>query len=73
MDKAQGSEYPVVILPISNQHKIMLNRNLLYTGLTRGKQLVLIVGSQKAIQFAVNQVKQLERYTRLKQRLQVSK
>lgn len=68
--KSQGSEYPVVILPISTQHTIMLNRNLLYTGLTRGKKLVLVVGLQKAIALAVKQVKQLQRYTRLKERLQ---
>ena len=67
--KSQGSEYPVVILPIYTQHYVMLSRNLFYTGLTRAKQLALIVGSEKAIAIAVKQVKQQQRYTRLKERL----
>ena len=68
--KSQGSEYPVVILPLYTQHYIMLSRNLFYTGLTRAKKLALIVGSEKAIAIAVKQVKQQERYTRLKERLE---
>jgi exodeoxyribonuclease V alpha subunit len=67
--KSQGSEYPVVILPLYTQHYIMLSRNLFYTGLTRAKQLALIVGSEKAIAIAVRQVKQQQRYTRLKEKL----
>lgn len=67
--KSQGSEYPVVILPLYTQHYIMLSRNLFYTGLTRAKQLALIVGSEKAIAIAVKQVKQQQRYTRLGKRL----
>lgn len=67
--KSQGSEYPVVILPLYTQHYIMLSRNLFYTGLTRSKKLALIVGSEKAIAIAVKQVKQQERYTRLRERL----
>ena len=67
--KSQGSEYPVVILPLYTQHYVMLSRNLFYTGLTRAKQLALIVGSEKAIAIAIKQVKQQQRYTRLKQRL----
>lgn len=51
--KSQGSEYPVVIMPILTQHFIMLRRNLLYTGLTRAKQLSVIVGSKKAINIAI--------------------
>ena len=47
--KSQGSEYPVVILPLYTQHYVMLSRNLFYTGLTRSKKLALIVGSSKAI------------------------
>ncbi len=69
--KSQGSEYPVVILPLYTQHYVMLSRNLFYTGLTRAKQLALIVGSEKAIAIAVKQVKQQQRYTRLKERLEV--
>lgn len=67
--KSQGSEYPVVILPLFMQHYLMLNRNLLYTGLTRGRKLAVLVGPQKAIGIAVCQVKSQERYTYLKQRL----
>jgi exodeoxyribonuclease V alpha subunit len=67
--KAQGSEYPVVILPLFMTHYLMLSRNLLYTGLTRAKHLVILVGSRKAIALAVNQVKDRERYTLLRQRL----
>ena len=68
--KSQGSEYPVVILPLYTQHYVMLSRNLFYTGLTRAKKLALIVGSQKAIAIAVKQVKQQHRYTKLKERLE---
>ena len=67
--KSQGSEYPVVILPIYFQHLMMLSRNLLYTGLTRAKQLAIIVGPGAAIRTAINQVNQSQRYTRLSQRL----
>ena len=71
--KSQGSEYPVVILPLYTQHYIMLSRNLFYTGITRAKKLALLVGSEKAIAIAVKQVKQQERYTRLKEMLQSRK
>lgn len=67
--KSQGSEYPVVILPIYMQHYLLLSRNLIYTGLTRAKQLAIFVGPQKAIGFAVHQVKSQQRYTLLAQRL----
>jgi exodeoxyribonuclease V alpha subunit len=67
--KSQGSEYPVVILPIYMQHYLMLSRNLIYTGLTRAKQLAILVGPQKAIALAVRQVKDRERYTLLSQRI----
>ena len=69
--KSQGSEYPVVILPLYTQHYVMLSRNLFYTGLTRAKKLALIVGSEKAIAIAVKQVKQQQRYTKLKERLEM--
>ena len=68
--KSQGSEYPVVILPLYTSHYIMLSRNLFYTALTRAKRLAIIVGSQKALAIAVKQLKQQQRYTRLRQRLQ---
>jgi exodeoxyribonuclease V alpha subunit len=67
--KSQGSEYPVVILPLYTSHYVMLSRNLFYTGLTRAKKLALIVGSSKAIAIAVKQVKQQQRYTRLRERV----
>jgi exodeoxyribonuclease V alpha subunit len=67
--KSQGSEYPVVILPIYMTHYVMLSRNLIYTGLTRAKKLAIVIGSNKAIAMAVRQVNQQERYTRLKERL----
>ncbi len=71
--KSQGSEYPVVILPLYTQHYVMLSRNLFYTGITRAKKLALLVGSEKALAIAVKQVKQQERYTRLKEMLQSRK
>jgi exodeoxyribonuclease V alpha subunit len=67
--KSQGSEYPVVILPIFMQHYLMLSRNLIYTGLTRARKLAIVVGSQKAIGLAVRQMKDGERYTLLDRRL----
>jgi exodeoxyribonuclease V alpha subunit len=67
--KSQGSEYPVVIMPLYTQHYMMLSRNLIYTGLTRAKKLAIIVGSQKALAMAVRSVNQKERYTQLQQRL----
>ncbi len=67
--KSQGSEYKVAIMPIYTQHYMMLSRNLIYTGLTRAKELAIIVGSKKAISMAVRSVNQKERYTQLQQRL----
>jgi exodeoxyribonuclease V alpha subunit len=69
--KSQGSEYPVVILPLYMQHYLMLSRNLLYTGLTRAKKLAILIGSTKAIGLAVRQLKEQQRYTRLQERLNV--
>lgn len=67
--KSQGSEYPVVVIPIHTQHFMMLQRNLLYTGVTRGKKLVILVGTKKAIAIAVKRVESSKRITTLKQRL----
>ncbi|MCC5633945.1 ATP-dependent RecD-like DNA helicase [Nostoc sphaeroides CHAB 2801] len=67
--KSQGSEYPVVILPIYMQHYMMLTRNLFYTGLTRAKKLAIVVGAKKAISLAVRSTDDQRRYTRLQQRL----
>jgi exodeoxyribonuclease V alpha subunit len=51
--KSQGSEYPAVVIPIMMQHYMMLRRNLLYTGITRGKKMVVLVGQKKAVGMAV--------------------
>lgn len=67
--KSQGSEYPVVILPFYMQHYMMLSRNLLYTGLTRAKKLAIVIGAKKAISLAVRSTNDMQRYTRLQQRL----
>jgi len=67
--KAQGSEYPVVIVPLVMQHYILLQRNLIYTGVTRGRKLVVIVGSKKAFTIGVKNNKTEKRYTFLKNRL----
>ncbi len=67
--KSQGSEYPVVILPLYTQHYMMLSRNLFYTGLTRAKRLAVVVGASKAINLAINSNRHIERYTKLKHRL----
>lgn len=63
--KSQGSEYPVVVIPILTQHYAMLRRNLLYTGITRGRQLVVLVGQHKAIAIAVRNSSGNDRWTRL--------
>jgi exodeoxyribonuclease V alpha subunit len=68
--RSQGSEFPAVIMPVSTQHYVMLQRNLLYTGLTRAKRLAVLVGTKKALGIAVNQAQVAERYTWLRQRLQ---
>ncbi len=65
--KAQGSEYPAVILPVATQHYAMLQRNLLYTGLTRGKRLVVIVGQKKAVAIAVRNVSGRKRWSKLRE------
>jgi exodeoxyribonuclease V alpha subunit len=67
--KSQGSEYPAVIIPLLTQHYILLQRNLIYTAITRGKFLVVIVGSRKALAIGVNNNKTQQRYTRLRYRL----
>ncbi|VFQ43889.1 SF1B family DNA helicase RecD2 [Desulfoluna butyratoxydans] len=68
--KSQGSEYPAVVIPVSTQHQIMLQRNLIYTGITRGKELVVLVGSYKALAIAVRTNKTIKRFTRLTELLQ---
>src|SRR5207245_5105646 len=68
--KAQGAEYPAVVIPLHTQHFVMLQRNLLYTAITRGKKLVVLVGSGKALALAVQRQDTAQRYTALKWRLQ---
>ncbi len=68
--KSQGSEYPGVIIPLHTQHFVMLRRQLLYTAVTRGKRLVVLVGSKKALLLAVKNSEENARFTLLKERLQ---
>jgi exodeoxyribonuclease V alpha subunit len=70
--KSQGSEYPVVILPVLTQHYILLQRNLIYTAVTRGRQLVVIVGSRRALAIGVNNNQIQQRFARLRYRLSTS-
>ena len=67
--KSQGSEYPVVVIPLLTQHYMMLQRNLLYTALTRAKDLAVIVGTKKAVGIAVSNDKVEDRYTLLSERI----
>lgn len=71
--KSQGSEFPVVVIPLLMQHYMMLQRNLLYTGVTRAQQLVVLVGSRRAIAIAVHNDKIAQRNTRLAARLQAAR
>jgi exodeoxyribonuclease V alpha subunit len=63
--KSQGSEYPAVVIPMLTQHYAMLQRNLLYTGVTRGKRLVVLVGQKKAVAIAVRNVSGRRRWSKL--------
>jgi exodeoxyribonuclease V alpha subunit len=65
--KSQGSEYPAVVIPVMTQHYAMLQRNLIYTGITRGKKLVVIVGQAKAVAIAVKNISGRHRWTKLKE------
>jgi exodeoxyribonuclease V alpha subunit len=65
--KSQGSEYPAVIIPVTTQHYTMLARNLLYTGVTRGKRLVVLIGQRKAIAIAVRGGQTKRRWTKLRE------
>ncbi|MFP4588525.1 MAG: ATP-dependent RecD-like DNA helicase [Candidatus Bipolaricaulota bacterium] len=67
--KSQGSEYPLVIIPLLTRHYVMLQRNLLYTAVTRAKRLVVIVGSKKAMGIAVSEDKSQNRFSLLAERL----
>lgn len=67
--KAQGSEYPIVVMPVLMNHYVMLQRNLIYTGITRAKKVLVIVGTRKALSYAVRNVTVTKRNTFLKERL----
>lgn len=68
--KAQGSEYPIVVMPVLMNHFVMLQRNLIYTGITRAKKILVLVGTRKALSYAVRNVTVTKRNTLLKERLQ---
>jgi exodeoxyribonuclease V alpha subunit len=70
--KSQGSEYPAVVIPVLTQHYAMLQRNLLYTGVTRGKRLVVLVGQKKAVAIAVRNVSGRRRWSKLSEWLRPS-
>ena len=67
--KSQGAEYPAVIIPVTTQHYVMLQRKLVYTGVTRGKKLVVLVGTKKALAMAVRNNRSVRRYSALAERL----
>src|ERR671925_618323 len=67
--KSQGSEYPAVVMPLVTQHFRLLERNLLYTGVTRGKRLVVIIAQPKALWLAVQTLRSQQRLTNLAERL----
>ncbi|MCR4666044.1 MAG: ATP-dependent RecD-like DNA helicase [Desulfovibrio sp.] len=68
--KSQGAEYPCVVIPLSTQHYMLLKRNLIYTGVTRGKKMVVLVGTQKALSIAIRNTREMGRNTYLAWRLQ---
>jgi exodeoxyribonuclease V alpha subunit len=67
--KSQGSEYPAVVMPVLTQHYMLLQRNLIYTAVTRGRRLVVLIGTRKALAIGINNNKTRKRFTRLKDRL----
>jgi exodeoxyribonuclease V alpha subunit len=67
--RSQGSEYPAVVMPVTTEHFVMLKRSVLYTGITRGKQLVVVVGSRKGLELAVRNHDETQRCTGLRERL----
>ena len=67
--KSQGSEYPVVVVPILTQHYVLLQRNLIYTAVTRGRELVVMIGTRKALAIGINNDNTQQRYTYLRHRL----
>jgi exodeoxyribonuclease V alpha subunit len=70
--KAQGSEYPAVVIPVVTQHRTMLARNLLYTGVTRGRRLVVLVGQRRAIGMAIREAASRRRWAKLREWLETA-
>ncbi|MDE7421444.1 MAG: ATP-dependent RecD-like DNA helicase [Muribaculaceae bacterium] len=70
--KSQGSEFPVVVMPITMKHYVMLQRNLIYTGITRAKKICVLVGTTKALAYAIHNQTVSKRNTRLKERLNIN-
>ena len=71
IDNSQGNEYPAVIIPLTTHHYMMLQRNLLYTAITRGKQLVIVIGMEKAVAMAVKNNESIERYSGLTEHFRI--
>ena len=67
--KSQGSEFPIVVMPVTMKHYVMLQRNLIYTGITRAKKICVLVGTTKALAYAIHNQTVSKRNTRLKERL----
>ena len=67
--KSQGSEFKVVVMPTFMGSAFLMNRNILYTGITRAKELVVVVGNQKSLQYMVNNTNNMKRYSSLKERI----
>ena len=67
--KSQGSEYPAVVLPLHMQHRMLLQRNLLYTALTRARQFAVVIGQREAVGYAARNASSNRRVTLLRQRL----
>jgi exodeoxyribonuclease V alpha subunit len=67
--KSQGSEYPAVVIPLHTSHYLMLHRSILYTAVTRGKKLVVLVGSRKALSMAIHNLRVEKRNTGLREKL----
>ena len=70
--KSQGSEYPIVVMPVLMSHFVMLQRNLIYTGVTRAKKVMVIVGAKKALAYAISNVTVQKRNTLLEWRLRMT-
>ena len=67
--KSQGSEYPIVVMPVLMNHYVMLQRNLIYTGITRARKICVLIGTAKALAYAIHNMTVLKRNTKLKERL----